>query len=354
MHFIIEPKQFKNLVQTVSPASDRKGAFAGLGYIKIEAVDDRVVFSATNLESSVKSYRKADVKEPGIVCLSGNSLSTIAPSLDGDFVSIVKIGENQAEIKCGNAKLHLNLLDPESFPDNIPHYGDMKFTPVDVNFLKIMDKVNFASSSDESRAHLCGVFMQANEMVATDGHRMAVYNFKTPTEVGVIVPSAISTMAKALTHSDNDKQLSVCVDENSIHFHKGDTAASIRLLQGSYPNYTQLIPKDNNNTITTDKAAFKSALKMVMLISDNMNKIVISTMEGKMKMYSKSAEVGDVEDIIDCEGPESFEVAINGKYLLDAIDRLEGDKVVMKVGDSSKPVLIKEEGYLHVIMPQRI
>ena len=229
----------------------------------------------------------------------------------------------------------------------------------------MIDRTIFAVSTEEYRHNITGIFFEAEEgkikMAATDGYRLASIEKPTETEIklnkGVIIPRrGILEIKKIL---DNEGSLLAGITDNSMAFKKGNTVLIIRLIEGEFPSYGQVIPKDNNKLITISREVLASAIRRVsVLSSDKIRGIKFSISKGKMSLYSNNPDLGDALEEIDIKyDGDDMEVAFNVDYMLDVLNILYTNNINLELKDSGSAGIIKtglDDGYTYVIMPMRV
>lgn len=352
MKFTIDRKSFLDLVHTVFPSVDQRGTLPSLSYIRIEAAKAGVVLSATNIVTTTKSYRKADVLETGVAVVPGKTLNDIVGNVSAESFG-VELEKTRLAIRAGKSSFHVHILDPEQFPP-IPDYGSYQFRPLVKEFFDNVNRVAYSASRDESRAHLQAVYIQPSEMVATDGHRMAILQSEFPSEHPLLVQrESLSAIAKVFSSSRSDA-FQVAVDDGQIHFRTEDTAATVKLMQGTYVDYALVIPKGACQTVEVQKTALRESIKLVTLVSGKTNQVRFDLKDGRMKLTSYSESIGEATDSVECQYQKDFTFAMNARYLDQALDQLKEDVVRIELREARSPIVIREKGYVAIIMPQAV
>jgi len=308
MKFKVNRKAFLNLVQSIAPGVSNKSPVSILEFFKMEAVDGRVELSATNMEITLKGFREAEVERNGLAIIKANILQSIVYNASSDDVYLETTG-SKIRISAGKSVFNVNFADPSQFPP-IHQYSDFKFSKVEKGLLDKVDRVAFAASKDEHRYNLRSVYVQPTEMAATDGHRLAILRHSIPLDKPVLIPSeAFGSLRKAFSHSDVE-ELSVCRDENNLHFHSGQVAASLRLLNAKFVDYARVLPKDPHKDMVVQRDHLKGALKLVTLVSDKINHVRFDLKDGILKLQTRSEEVGEAKDEVEAQHKEPAEFAL--------------------------------------------
>jgi len=235
---------------------------------------------------------------------------------------------------------------------------------------ELVRKTIFAAGDNDTRYVLNGIYMSIEKdggvsvrMVGTDGHRLAIQKVPlegagTPEEGTAIIPKKSATELKKLL-DEGGTSLMMALSKNHIVFKIDSLYMVTRLIEGNYPNYEQVIPKDNDKTVVVDKAAFVSALKRVSLLSrERTNAVKFAFTTGNAVLSSQNPEMGEAREDMDVEYKgELLEVGFNAKYLLDALSAMEQEKVNLYFKDALSPCILSPVGdaeYKCVVMPMRI
>jgi len=350
MYFTIDSTEFRKLVQTVAPAL-QTGRFVELpAYtcIKIEAIDDGIVLQACSDILSIQTVKGTPVTRTGAIGVPGKYLSQIAAIMpEGELT--IKATDGRATITNSKTKFDLHSTNPELFPV-FPDYKNLDFVMTD-SFFQQADRVKFATSTDPDRGIIQGICVRDKKLIATDGHRLAISPHNLPFNDGTVIHAdSITKLSKVF---NTDEMLQISVGDAEIHFHQGNVMATSRLLEGKYPDYTQVIPKTPYDEISFPKEQILSTLKILNIVVDKEFTTYFDFQPGRAKVTSQTAEVGEAEDYFECQTAKPFKNALNSKYLIQTLERLEQDVVTMQVRDPNFPVVIKEGEYVHVIMPKR-
>jgi len=353
MKFKMNRKVFLSLVQSVAPAVASKSTTSVLEFFKVEAIDSRVELSATNMEVSLKAFRAAEVSSPGVIILKGHILQSIVSNSTSDDVE-VELKGSKIQINTGRSVFNVPVADPTQFPP-VHQYSSFTFQSVKKDFLDQVGRVAYAAAKDDHRFHLKAVYVQPSEMVATDGHRLAILRSELPIDKPALVPAeAFGVLRKAFSKSEGDDLGMFKDTKNNLHFHKGDMAASLRLLEADYVDYAQVLPKGEFQEMVVQKDRLHDALKLVTLVSDKINHVRFTLKEGMLTLETRSEEVGEAIDRVEAQHKEPAEFALNSKYLADVLERIEGDTVQFELRGPKNPVLIREKDYVAIIMPQAL
>ena len=324
--------------------------------------------SATDMEVGLTAEYEAKVLKSGGMALAARPLYDIVRSLPGDTVTLKQSTNQWVEISCGKVKYRVVGMAAESFP-SLPSFEDVSFFSVDQAVFKDMiDKTLYAVSTDETRYNLTGVFCEpvpgspGLRMVATDGHRLSVVERPT-TEAplmkeGVIIPRKGLVELKRLLEEGAAPGRLGFVD-NSAVFEKDGITLTMRLVDGSFPDYQQVIPTASSRRVTVARKTFVDALKRTSLLSaDKAQGIRLDLATGTLALSSNNPDLGEAREEIEAnyEG-DALKIGFNFRYVADVLGTITEDEVEFELTDELSPGVLRgvgSEGYRAVIMPMRI
>ncbi len=335
--------------------------------------------SATNLEIAMTTWIGAMVEEEGAVTVPARLLTEFVSSLGSDRIDInIEEGSRQLQIKSGRSQANINGTDAAEFPP-IPTVEDAVTARAEPAALRAaIARVAFAAATEESRPVLTGVEVKLREgmftMAAADGFRLAVHHgtlaHSTPEEMSVIIPArTMNELNRLLGDRDDAVEIMITPQKGQVMFRLqgSDTVELVsQLLQGTFPNYDQLIPQSyTTRAILDSQATLRATRTAAIFARDGSNIIRMHVMPheddqapgGKLLISARSEEVGDDQDEVDVaelEGEEG-KIAFNSRYLLDVLSVLDRGQVAIETTTSSSPGVFKPVGdsdnYVHVVMP---
>ena len=334
--------------------------------------------SATNLEIAMTTWIGAMVEEEGSVTVPARVLTEFVNSLGGDRIDInMEEGSRLLQIKSGRSQANINGTDASEFPP-IPTVDDAVVARAEPGALRAaIARVAFAAATEESRPVLTGVEVKLREgqftMAAADGFRLAGHHGpltqSTPEEMGVIIPArTMNELNRLLGDSNEPVEIMLTPQKGQVMFRLqgGDTVELVsQLLQGTFPNYDQLIPQSyTTRAILDSQATLRATRTAAIFARDGSNIIRMHVMPnegeetsgGRLLISARSEEVGDDQDEVDVaelEGEEG-KIAFNSRYLLDVLSVLDRGQVAIETTTSSSPGVFKptdSDDYVHVVMP---
>jgi DNA polymerase-3 subunit beta len=352
-------------LSTVSRGLSSRTTLPILSGIHIATHGDHTIFQATDLEVSIKTSCRARVEDQGQSVVPGKLLTDIVRSLPEAAVTIDTAGAGSALISCGQSSFTMKTLAPEDytkFPDVNP---EGSITLPTETFAHVVHQVAKSVSRDETRPVLTGMLVVVEHgvlrMVATDSYRLCVREVAVQDVVGdielVIPGKAMEDVAKLAGSADT---VSLGVAENQVVFSFGDTVFVSRRIEGTFPNYRQLLPKEHTTRVVVDRTELLEAVKRVSLMAQHSAplRVKVSVPDHMMTLSATTQDVGDAtEDLQVTPEGEDVEIAFNHAYLMDGVSVAESETVALEVTSPLKPGVLKPaegDGFVYLLMPVRL
>jgi len=362
MKTTVSKDALSGVLRKVLSAVNTKTTIPVLNNVHLEAADGKLAVAATDLEVFIRSEAEAKVETEGKTTLPARKFGQIISALpDGDIVLETDDNE-QTAISCKQSFFRMLGLAATEFPSEEQNDGEWSFTLKASLFKDMLSKVAYAASTDESRHVLNGILLSIREgiltAVGTDGRRLALLENPLNTENGadgdvILPPKVIGELIKVL---DRDLELQVQLSDARASFIIPGTLITSKLVEGSYPNYRQVIPSSFNNSAVMPRDAFAEAVNRVaMVVTESSSSIRLSLETGKATVSAASAEVGEGNEPLEVsyEG-DPLEISLNPQFLMDPLRHMECDQAVLQFNDQYSPVSISgDEGFLYIIMPMR-
>jgi DNA polymerase-3 subunit beta len=354
---------------------ERKSTMPILSHVLLEAKKgNELHISATDLDLSVSSQHACEVSKEGGLAVSAKHLYEIVRAAPEQTVSLKKASNNYLEVKSGASEFRIVGLPAEDFPA-LPRFERVAFVTVDPkSLLDQIERTSFAASTDETRYNLNGVFFEPQgpvlRLVATDGHRLAVSERPLQGDFalkkGVILPKkGLQELRKLLTEAAEsgeekpDAQLGFA--ENSAVFRRPGVVLAMRLIEGLFPDYQQVIPKPGEKVLKLGRQRFLETLRRVSLLSsDKSHAVKLELSAGLLKVLSNNPDLGEAREEVPVEyAGEPLKIGFNARYLTDVVGVLKADDVLLELADDLSPGVLKgagepDAGYTAVVMPMRI
>ncbi|GIW03527.1 MAG: DNA polymerase III subunit beta [Thermomicrobiales bacterium] len=361
----------------VSRAVATKTALPVLSNVLLATDDGRLKIAATNLEIGITTWIGASVEEDGRITVDARLLSEFVNTLPNDAVHLTSDSTRYTlTVQCGRDKAAINGIDADDFPV-IPSVGDEAYgASVDGQVLREMvAQVEFAAAADDSRPVLAGVLMrfegQKLTLAAADGFRLAVREGElaepVPSRLDVIVPArAIRELARLLGDGSEPVRLAITPNQSQLLARIGETEFLSRLIEGSFPDFRQIIPREFNTRVELGRDAFLNAVRRASYFARDNNDVVRllihpsddDVMPGTVEISASAAERGNSQSFVDASvaGPE-LQIAFNARYLTDVLGVLKQGQVFLGMNGPNQAGVVRPSGtddYTHVIMPMVI
>lgn len=355
-------------ISVVSKAISPNNTLPVLNNILIKAEGKKLYFSSTNLEIAISCAINADVRSEGSITAPAKLIGSYVSLLTDERVGIgVSDGLNLL-IDSSTSSTKIKCISPDEFPLIPKIEAGQEFTVKPAEFYEALMEVVFAASLNTSRPVLSGVLLYSNEkeikLAATDSYRLAEKTIKAMKPPGsnvysIIPARTIIELAKIISKAES-KEINVNISKNQALFTVDGVELISRLIEGKFPDYEKIIPKEARTKIEVSVEDLSLVLKRVSLFArENNNSVKLSaTNDGKLLVSSEETKVGEekAEVSIKIEG-ENNKISLNAQYLLDVLTYVTDDKVQIVINDKASPAMIKpikEEDYVYIIMPLKV
>ncbi len=334
-----------------------------LSNVLVQAASGNLSLTTTDLDVGVRCKVEADVSKPGSTTLPARKLFSILKEVVATEIEVDVDERNAASIRCGTSFYKIMGLPEEEFP-RFPEAGAGKALKLEQSVLRdMLRKTGYAVSNDETRYVLNGVFMgiKADKLtvVATDGRRLALieHDIEVPKggEAELILPTKAVGELERLLGDKGDVKLSI--GENQILFDLDGTTLASKLIEGTYPNFRQVIPTETKERITLERELVLAALhRASILASEKSQSVKLNFAKNTLTITAVTPEVGEAKETlsINYKGKE-ITIAFNPQYMMDPLRNLDADEVFLELTDELSPGVIKVNApFLYVLMPMRL
>jgi DNA polymerase-3 subunit beta len=374
MEFEIQRTEFLEGLRLTQGVVERRNTLPILSNTLIEPIEGGVSILATDLDIGVRRSCTANVKSSGAITVNARKLFELVKEMKGTTIRVRSLDNHRVEVLSGKTRLNLVGLDPKEFP-SIPGLTGKPArgaTEVKANASLLggmIESTLFAVSLDETRINLSGVYLEIHEgvlrMVATDGHRLAMIDRKINGKVpdkGVILPRKGLVEAKKLLEATEggDEAVTLWIDGPIARISHGRAELFMRLIEGEFPDYRQVIPKQSKVTISLARDEFLRALGcMSVLATERAKGVRITLRPGALEVQASNPDSGDGTDEIEVAySGEELSIGFNGRYLIEALVAMrDGEKIEFMASDDVSPGVLRPEGdesYCYVVMPMRL
>lgn len=368
MRLTISREKLQEGLAAVTASIPAKTTLPILANILLETTERGIKLSGTDLDIAVSTEVAADVESPGAVTIPAKKLGEIARELPPSTVKIASVGEQRITLECGRSRFKLFGLPRDEFPTfpKVDFSNSWRIRSGDLQ--KLISHTAFAVSMEESRPILNGVLWELRPdrmaMVATNGHRLARMEisgeFNADLSYDLIIPPKALEQVRRLFPAE--EELEVARGENHIGFRSPFTSVFSRLIEGPYPNYDLVIPRDNDRTAVADKVALTSALKrMSVVASDQTHRIRLSFNSGMLKFSVQTPDLGEAQDELPIRYlGDQLDIGFNASYLLEILRYIPTDEVKLTFKAPERAATLEPESwsdsasYMCLVMPLRL
>jgi DNA polymerase-3 subunit beta len=330
----------------------------------------RLELAATDLEVGIRGSQAAKVAKPGALTISARKLYDIVRELPDEPIQLESTPNSYLDIRCGRARFTLAGTDAQEYP-SLPDFSPGRMVRLQAAVLsQMIEGTIYAASLDETRYNLNGVYFEVVpetariRMVATDGHRLALVERTAGSDVsglasGVIVPRKGLAELKRLVDEVDADEVEIGFEGNSGLVRSGNVTLVMRLIEGEFPNYQQVIPKQCDHHLVLTADSLVRALRRVSLLSAEHSRAVkVELSEGKLQLSSRTPDLGDAQEELDVDyaGP-STSMGFNARYLLDCLSALGAKEIRLGFRDGGSAVEVRPTDDLEsvaVVMPMRL
>jgi len=350
---------------------ERRNTIPILANVLVRAERAALHLKATDLDLEIVEKISAEVDPPGATTVPAHMFYEIVRKLpEGAQVLLEAAGDRPVlAIRAGRSRFTLQTLPESDFPDLAAGEMANKFKLAAEDLKRLIDKTQFAISTEETRYYLNGIYLHAIaadqaaiRAVATDGHRLAQFDLPLPSGAagmpGVIVPRKTVGEVQRLLE-DGKTEVDVELSQAKIRFTIGDVVVTSKLIDGTFPDYARVIPLGNSRTLAADKKDFAAAVDRVSTVSSERGRAVkLSLASGRLVLSVVNPDSGSATEELEVEyDSDPLDIGFNARYLLDILAQIDGEAAVLKFADPSSPTLIQDrdaKDALYVLMPMRV
>jgi len=370
MEFTITREELLQGLYLTQGIVERRTTIPILANVLLESVAEGISIAATDQEVGVRRRCEAKVKKKGSLTTGARKLYEIVRECPEGPLAIHSLENNWIEVSAGKSRFKIVGLDPKEFPamPSAPHQPDKNAVTIPVALMREMvERTVFAVSIDETRLNLSGIFLERPSagkvrVVATDGHRLSMITRSVDgasASAGVIIPrKGVVEISKVIESGDD--AVTLTLQGGVAHATRGAVELSMRLVEGEFPDYKQVVPQKSDRRMLVGVEPFLAALRRVSIVSSERTRgIKLQVDPGKLEISSINPDLGEASEelSVEYEG-ESFSIGFNAKYLMDVLGVLAASsQVEVGFNDEVSPGVLRCEGdldYLYVVMPMRL
>ncbi|MFC1615714.1 DNA polymerase III subunit beta [Patescibacteria group bacterium] len=368
MKLFCAQRDLDNALNIVNKAISPNNTLPVLNNILLKAEGKKLFFSATNLEIAISCFIDSDVRTKGSVTVPAKLITGYSSLLTDERVELNIEGSTDLNISSSSSKTKIKGINADEFPLIPKVEKEQEFSVKIDDFYRAIIETVFAASLNTSRPVLSGVYLyyadKSMKMVATDSYRLAEKEVKLSKKPGAdfscIIPAKTMMELSKIVNKSDDKEVHVIVSKNQILFSVGEIELISRLIEGKYPDYEKIIPKERKSRFDVSVEDLSLVLKRVSLFArENNNSIKLTvSKDGKLEINSDETKVGEEKShiMVKLEG-EDNSILLNAQYLLDVLTYIHGDKISFSMSDKVSPAVIRPsegEDYVYIIMPLKV
>ena len=368
MRLTVDKSQLLKALSHAQSVVEKRHTVPILGHALLDASGDGLTLTSTDMELSLVEKIGAVIETPGRLSVSATMFFDIVRKMDADTLTLFE-KDGQLHIHGGRSKFKIASLSAEDFPrlnaSDLPHSFSLKAEDIK----RLFDKPRFAMANEETRYYLNGIYWHivggenVLRAVATDAHRLAYAQIGAPEGTkdmpGVIISrKTVNEVRKLLDEGDEDVKISL--SPQRIEFSFKTKELSSRLIDGTFPDYMQAIPSENNKIFYLPTKDYAHAVdRVATVVNDKVRVIKLDLKQNQLTLSALSQELGSAQEELPVayENADSLEIGFNAKYLLDIAQQIDEEETQVSLGDSNSPAVIRGAGNdnnLYVIMPMRI
>lgn len=371
MKIKLHTEDLKAALNKVLSVVDKRNSRPILTYTLIEATNEQLNISATDLEVSAKVVVNAHVDNPGKFCVNAKNIFDILKELPGTEIELSLDDEsNTLKLNCGDIHYTLLIYKADDFPHLVFNQEVNKFKLSSEQLTNIINKTSYAVLNDETRLYLNGIYLQEIDSklraVATDGHRLSLLetdlsesNNETLIN-GIIIPRKGIFEIKKVSETYPETDIELSVDDTFLYINaKDEYFLSVRLIAREYPKYQAVIPNKTTYTMTTDRNSFFDAIRRIKIMSnEKSNGVRLKLADQVMTLTANHPSLGEAMETmpVDYNGKE-MEIGFNAKYLIDTLHSFDEGEISLELNNELSPIIIKSNSlpnYLGIIMPLKL
>ena len=372
MKITVERSELLKSLGHVHRVVERRNTIPILANVLLRADRSKLSLKATDLDVEVTDTIAAEVGPGGSTTVPAHMFFDIVRKLpEGAQIVLESSGDRAAlAIRAGRSRFTLQTLPESDFPDLAPGEMTHKFTLKAADLKRLIDKTQFAISTEETRYYLNGIYLHAAgsakaqtlRAVATDGHRLAQVELAAPAGAegmpGIIVPRKTVNEVQRLIE-DTSGEVAVELSQSKIRFTLGNVVLTSKLIDGTFPDYGRVIPLGNDKLLEVEKKEFEQAVDRVSTIASERGRAVkLSLTAGRLVLSVTNPDSGSATEELEVTyEADPIDIGFNSRYLLDIAAQIEGEAAVLKLADPGSPTLVQDKeskGALYVLMPMRV
>tara|TARA_Y100001958_G_C21238765_1_gene565890 strand:+ start:731 stop:1843 length:1113 start_codon:yes stop_codon:yes gene_type:complete len=369
MKFSVSQKDLQQSLGFCQGVIEKRSTLPILSNIMLEANASKLKITATDLDLIfVTEINNIEIHEEGRTTTSSSIMYDIIRKFSaGKKINFNLVSENKIQVESEKSVFNLNCISASDFPITETNFNQDEFIINSKQLLKLMNKCKFSVSNDETRHYLSGIYFHLNQIedkfyltgVATDSHRMSIskilLNEKINFEPIILPKKTIFQLCSLLENYEGDVKISN--QKTKVKFELNNSLLVSKLIDGKFPNYLQVIPKNNKKKLEVDLELFLNSVDRVASVSlDKKDGVKFNLEKDKLNLSVNNASSGDGKEALSVKFDHELDISFNSRYLLDIASQLDGEKIEMFLNDTGSPALVKDPSdfdSIYVVMPMK-
>ena len=369
MKFSVNQQDLQQALSFCQGVIEKRSTLPILANILLDVKDSKLIITATDLDLIfIHDLNNIEILEEGKTTTSSSIMYDIVRKFSsGKKINLTLNDSNKLHLESDKSIFNLNCIDASEFPLTDENFSENEFQIGSKEFLKLLNKCKFSVSNDETRHYLSGIYLHQTEFeeknyltaVATDSHRMSISKIRLNDKINfepIILPKkTIFQLCSLLDNYDGNVKISNA--KSKIKFELKNSILISKLIDGKFPNYIQVIPKNNKKKLEVDLKLFLDSVDRVASVSlDKKDGVKFNLTKDILNLSVNNANSGDGKETIPIKFDDDLEISFNSRYLIDVASQLDGEKIELFLNDSGSPALIKDPGdfnSIFVVMPMK-
>ena len=369
MKFNVNQQDLQKSLNYCQGVIEKRSTLPILSNILLEAGNSKLTITATDLDLIfIHQINNVEILEEGKTTTTSSIMYDIVRKFSsGKKINLSLSGESKLQVESEKSVFNLNCINPSEFPVTDENFNQNEFIVKSKQLLKLLNKCKFSVSNDETRHYLSGIFLHQTQLddqvfltaVATDSHRMSISKFSLSEKVSfdpVILPKKTIFQLCSLLE-DYDGEVKISNIKSKIKFEINNGILISKLIDGKFPNYVQVIPKNNQKKLEVDLKLFLDSVDRVASVSlDKKDGVKFKLIKDTLNLSVNNANSGDGKESLNVKFDHDLDISFNSKYLIDVASQLDGDQIEIFFHDTGSPALIKDPSdfdSIYVIMPMK-
>ena len=369
MKFNVNQKELQEALSYCQGVIEKRSTLPILSNVLLNVEKSELTLTATDLDLIfIHKIKNIEVIEEGKTTTSSSIMYDIIRKISsGKKINFSNVGSSKLNLESDKSVFNLNCIDASEFPLTDEDFNKNIFKIESKNLLKLLNKCKFSVSNDETRHYLSGIFLHTTSIndnlyltaAATDSHRMSVSKVRLKESIDfdpIILPKKTIFQLCSLLE-DFDGEVKISNIKSKVKFELNNSILISKLIDGKFPNYVQVIPKDNQKKLEVDLKSFLNSVDRVASVSlDKKDGVKFNLSKNKLDLSVNNTNSGDGKENLDVKFDHELDISFNSRYLIDVASQLDGNKIEIYLKDTGSPALIKDPSdfdSIYVVMPMK-